>query len=187
VPEHEPDLGTGVRIEYLLDLDGETCVTEVKQFDPSSWPITGSNSMEQVLKPHRTQIHEAARKLRRAKDLGHPLVVVLTDPADALWGVLRPFEIITAMMGDPQVRIQVSASGPVGPAGWGAGRNGELRNDHPYVSAVVHIDHRAAEHPCARTFITNSPDAAPLSPVFFRGTDDLVWEYSEQQSAYVPV
>ncbi len=187
VPDHEPDLGIGVRIEYLLDLDGERCATEVKEFDPSSWPIkAGTTSMEQVLKPHRTQIHHAARKLREAKDLGHPLVVVLTDPKNALFGLLRPFEIITAMMGDPQVRIPVSASGPVGPAGWGAGRNGELRHNHPYVSAVVHIDH-AAEHPRARTFITGSPHAVPLSPVFFRGPDDLVWEYSDEASAYLPV
>ena len=70
--------------------------------------------------------------------------------------------------------------------GLGAGRNGELRNNHPYVSAVVHIDH-AADHPRARTVITGSPHAVPLSPVFFRGPDDLVWEYSDEASAYLPV
>jgi hypothetical protein len=187
VPEHEPDLGIGVRIEYLLDVDGNTCATEVKQFDPSSWPIKrGVTPMDQVLKPHRTQIHAAARKLREAKDLGHPLVVVLTDPKNALFGLLRPLEIMSAMMGDLQVRVPVSGGGPVGGAGWVAGRNGELRNDHPYISAVTYIDH-SAEHPRARTFITNSPAAVPLSPVFFRGAEDLVWEHSDEASSYVPV
>jgi hypothetical protein len=190
VPEHEPDLGIGVRIEYLVEIDGETCATEVKQFDPSSWPIRAgrSHSMQQVLKPHRTQMHEAARKLRKAKDLGHPLVVVLTDPHNALFGLLRPFEIIASMMGDLVIRVPVSPElqGPAGPASWGADRNGELRHDHPYVTAVVHIDH-SGEHPRARTFITNSPGAVPLSPVFFRGPDDLVWEYSDEASEFAPV
>ena len=188
VPEHEPDLGIGVRIEYLLDLNGDTCATEVRQFDPESFPLRAgrSQSMQQVLKPHRTQIHEAARKLREARALGHPLVVVLTDPENALFGLLRPGEIIAAIAGDLQVRQAVSASGSVGPAELGAGRNGELRHDHPYVTAVVHIDH-SGEHPRARTFITNSPGAVPLPPVFFRGPDDLVWEYSDEASAYVPV
>ena len=44
VPEHEPELGIGVRPEYLIERDGHTCLTEVKEFAPSSWPIRrGSN------------------------------------------------------------------------------------------------------------------------------------------------
>lgn len=85
VPEHEPDLGIGVRPDYLLTRDADHCVTEVKSFAPESWPIRrGSNSQKQVLKPIRGQIHEAARKLRNATPLGLPLVVVLTDPEKAL-------------------------------------------------------------------------------------------------------
>jgi hypothetical protein len=184
VPEHEPDLGIGVRIEYLLDVGGERCATEVKEFDPSSWPIrSGTISEQERFKPHRTQIHQAARKLRRAKDLGHPLVVVLTDPHRALFGLLTPQDVVAAMMGDLSVRVPVSPvlGGPVGPASFAAGRNGELRHDHPYVSAVTVINNESG-YLRAFTFITKSAEAVPLSPVFFRAPDDWVWEYNDEHS-----
>jgi hypothetical protein len=93
--------------------------------------------MREVLKPIRRQIHEAARQLRDARPLKLPLVVVLTDPRRALLGLLRPFELIAAMHGDPLVQVPTSGHGAVGPARLVAGRNGELRNDHPCVTAVV--------------------------------------------------
>jgi hypothetical protein len=79
VPEHEPDLGVGVRPEYLVEHVGDSCLVEVKEFALESWPIKdarvkSSFSQQEMLKPIRGQIHHAARKLRRAKDLGHPLV-----------------------------------------------------------------------------------------------------------------
>jgi hypothetical protein len=190
VPEHEPDLGIGVRIEYLLDIDGHTCATEVKEFAPESWPLKrriGSYSFKTLLKPIRKQIYEAAHKLHKAERLGHPLVVILTDPHRAMSAFLGPEWIVWAMMGDPEGRVPVSEEAqPAGPARIAAGRHGKLRTDHAYISAVTVINDEA-EHPRARTFITNSPDAVPLSPAFFRGADDLVWEYSDEDSAYVPV
>jgi hypothetical protein len=187
VPEHEPDLGIGVRIEYLLKHEGVSCATEVKEFAPDSWPIkkSGSYSQKTMLKPIRGQIHEAARKLRRARGLGHPLVVVLTDPANAMSGFLTPTEIIASMMGDLQVQIAVSASGPVGPSEFNAGVNGELRHDHPYISAVSVVHARTPTEHVADTYITRSPDAMALSPAFFRGTNDRVFEYDADQGAYV--
>jgi hypothetical protein len=84
------------------------------------------------------------------------------DPHNALFGLLTPREMIAAMMGRPgdQRAVAPNVQGPAGPASWGAGRTGELRDDHPYVSAVVHIEH-SQEHPRARTYITNSPGAVP--------------------------
>jgi hypothetical protein len=84
VPEHEPDLGIGVRPEYLLELDNEHCLTEVKEFDPATAPmrdtsVKASWSQVETLKPIRNQVHHAARKLRKATKLGYPLVVVLVD------------------------------------------------------------------------------------------------------------
>jgi len=182
-PEHEPDLGIGVRPEYLLERNGHRCLTEVKEFALESNPIraSGSYSQQQTLKPIRGQIHSAARKLREAKGLKLPLVVVLTDPRGALVGLMRPIEIIAAMRGDLTVVALFT-----GPAQMAAGRNGELRNDHPYVSAVVGIEENflSGKHR-ADTFITNSPGAEPLSPVFFTGDGDSLYEYSAQTGTYV--
>jgi hypothetical protein len=156
VPEHEPNLGIGARIEYLLDVGGQRCVTEVKEFAPSSTPITrsGTYSPEQLLKPHRNQIDAAAEKLKKAKDLGYPLVVVLTDPHQAVSavGLLAPEWIVAAMMGETEASQPLSPRDPAGVASFGAGRNGELPNEHSYVSAVTVI--YTAHPPRANTFIT---------------------------------
>jgi len=186
VPEYEPDLGIGVRVEYRLECGGELCLTEVKEFAPESNPIkrSGSYSQEETLKPIRGQIHEAARKLRNATALGLPLVVVLTDPNQALFGMLGSTEIIAAMKGDLSVEVPVSQSGPVGPARFTAGLNGELRNDHPYISAVVVIHSIAGRH-VAHTYVTHSPGAANLPPAFFSGEGDVVFDYSHEDGKYL--
>ncbi len=80
-----------------------------QKFAPESWPIRrGSNSQQQVLKPIRGQIHEAARKLRSATSLGLPLVVVRTDPHKALSGLLWPRELIAAVQGDMTIHYRSS-------------------------------------------------------------------------------
>jgi hypothetical protein len=190
VPEHEPDLGIGVRPEYLVERDGEFCLTEVKEFDPATAPmrdarVKGSWSQEEMLKPIRGQIHHAARKLKKAIGLGHPLVIVLTDPRFAMPGLLGPTEIIAAMAGDLAVRVPVSASGPPGPTELAATRNGELRQAHVYISAVVVIHERLVTGHFAHTFVTHSPGAEPLSEVFFRGPDDRVYDYSPEEGRYL--
>jgi integrase len=50
---------------------------------PEGW------SEKEMLKPVRGQIHQGARKLREAKDLGLPLVVVLVDAQGAMSGLLN--------------------------------------------------------------------------------------------------
>lgn len=187
VPEHEPDLGIGVRIEYRLERDGDACLTEVKEFAVGSNPIkrSGTYSQEQILKPIRGQIHEAARKLKKAMAFQLPLVVVLTDPSGALSGFLRPAEVIAAMEGDLSVQVPVAPSGPVGPATLISGMNGELRHDHPYISAVVVIHEALVGRHHAHAFVTRSPGAVALSPAFFRGEDDLVFEFSDEAGKYL--
>ena len=181
-PEHEPDLGIGVRPEYLLEREGNRCLMEVKEFAPESNPIkaSGTYSQEQTLKPIRRQIHEAARKLRQARELQIPLVVVLTDPNRALTGLMRPMEMIAALRGDLMV-----VAPPFGPDQLTTARNGELRNDHPYVSAVVAIEEDlfGGKHR-ADTFLTNSPEAEALSPVFFAGERDAIFDYSSETGTY---
>lgn len=187
VPEHEPDLGIGVRPEYLLEADEDRCLVEVKEFAVSSWPLGsgGVASQEQLLKPIRSQIHEAARKLRRARELKVPLVAVLTDPHRALWGLLRPFELIAAIGGDMEVRIPISAtaSGAVGPTVVAAGRNGELRNDHPYLTAVVVVHERFDDTHNSETYITHSPGAEALPERFFAaGPADVLYDCARTES-----
>jgi hypothetical protein len=182
VPEHEPDLGICVRVEYVIERGGEEAITEGKEFALDSWPIkkSGTYSEQQMLKPVRGQIHEAARKLRKATGLGKPLVVVLTDPKGAMADRLGPVQMMGAIMGDLNVQIPVSAAGPVGPATLVSGRNGELARDHPYVSAVlvVHKPFGGDAH-VGHWFVTNSPGAVALSEVFLGDPRDRVWEFAD--------
>lgn len=187
VSEHEPDLGIGVRPDYLLKRGGDRCLTEVKEFAPESWPIRrGSTSQKQVLKPIRGQIHEAARKLRSATSLGLPLVVVLTDPHKALWGLLWPRELIAAVHGDMTIHLPILPSGgQAGPATLVSGRNGELRHDHPYVSAVVVIHELHTGQHRSDAYITHSPEAVTLPSGFFAGVDDAFYDYSSYTDSYL--
>lgn len=187
VPEHEPDLGIGSRPDYVVERDGARCVIEVKSFGRDAWPIRrGTTSMQTVLKPIRGQIHNAARQLRDAERLGLPLVVVLTDPLGSMGGLLRPFELIAAMHGDPMVHLQTTGHETVGPATVVAGRNGELRNDHPYVSAVVVIHKQFDETHRSQVYLTHARGAKPLPPMFFARESDEVYEYSDQTDQYGP-
>jgi hypothetical protein len=186
VPEHEPDLGIGSRPDYVVERDGR-CVVEVKSFARDAWTIRRrTTSMQKVLKPIRGQIHNAARQLRDAESLGVPLVVVLTDPLGSMWGLLRPFEVIAAMHGDPMVHVRTTGHEAVGSATVVAGRNGELRNDHPYVSAVVVIHKQFDETHRSQAYLTHARGAKPLPPVFFAGEGDEVYEYSDQTDEYEP-
>ncbi len=79
VSEHEPNLGIGVRIEFKAESGDDGCLLEVKEIDPQTAPlrdarVKASWSQTEMLKPIRGQIHQGARKLREAKDLGLPLV-----------------------------------------------------------------------------------------------------------------
>jgi hypothetical protein len=189
VPEHEPDLGVDRRPDYLLALDGHTCLCEVKEFapTPNSIPGAGSWSMETVFKPIRTQVHEGARQLRAAAKLGHPLVVVLTNPHQAPV-ILGEQEVLWGLEGDPVVRVPVGKHGSGSPVHT-VGHNGELRHDHPYLTAVA-VLHQSLYEPqdhSATVFIPSSPTAVYLPDVFFRGPRDRVLEYSFEQEACVAV
>jgi hypothetical protein len=183
VPEHEPDLGIGVRPEYLIEHDGAQCLVEVKQFAPTSWPIcAGVTTMEEQLKPIRNQIHHAARKLREARQLRLPLVVVLTDPDRALTSLLGPFELISALRGDPMVVLQYA--GAVDVVSTVSGRNGELRNHHPYVTAVVVVHELLGGGHWSQTYVTRSAEAQSLPGGIFDGGGDEVYDYSTETDTY---
>jgi hypothetical protein len=183
VPEHEPDLGIGVRPEYLLEHDGARCLVEVKQFAPSSWPIrAGVTTMKEQLKPIRNQIQHAARKLREARHLRLPLVVVLTDPNRALTALLGPFELIGALRGDPMVELR--SLGGVDIVRTVSGRNGELRNDHPYVTAVAVVHELLEGGHGSQTYVTHSAEAQSLPGGIFDVGGDEVYNYSTAIDTY---
>lgn len=216
IPEHEPDLGTGRRIDYLVAIGAQTCLCEVKEFAATTQSVI-PGSMHDLLKPIRAKIHDAAPQLKAARDLGYPLVVVLTNPHHAPV-VLGERELLWAIEGDPIVRARVQSSAPPVHT---VGRNGELRSDHAYITAVVVVYERLhardyydeiAEHSreeaheerikallaghetepdgsclLTHTFVPGGADAVPLPDVFFRGPRDVVWEYSFDAQAYVVV
>ena len=189
VPEHEPDLGVETRPDYLVALDGHTCLCEVKEFAPTTNSIPGSGTwaMKTVLKPIRAKVHEGARQLRPAAGLGHALVVVLTNPHRAPV-ILGEQECLWALEGDPVVRVPVGPGVAATPEHT-AGRNGELRHDHPYLTAVVilHEDLCERHDHSAMAIIPSSPVAVPIPDVFFHGPRDRVLEYSFERQAYVAV
>ena len=146
VPEHEPDLGVAKRPDYVIERDRQRCVCEVKEFaaDTSSFPgASGTTSAEVVLSPMRSQIREAARQLEPLATSGMPLAVVITNPRGALV-LTDPNHVVHAMYGDPTVTIPIdpAVGGAVGDPVLIAGRNGKLRVDHPYVSALVLVRYR---------------------------------------------
>ena len=76
-------------------------------------------------------------------DSGRPLVIVLANPGGA-WVGLWPQEIVWAMYGDPAFAFSVDAQtgDAVDEGGFITTRNGKLRNDHPYISAVAVVSQR---------------------------------------------
>jgi hypothetical protein len=189
IPKHEPDLGIGKRPDYLVTLGEDTCLCEVKEFAPGMNSIPGSGSwpMTTVLKPIRSKVHEGARQLRPAAELGHPLVVVLTNPHHAPV-ILGEQEFIWALEGDPIVRVPVGRHASGSPLHT-VGRNGELRHDHPYLTAVALVYEHLWEpgHYSATVFVPSSGEAVRLPDVFFRGPGDRVLEYSFDRQAYLAV
>jgi len=216
IPEHEPDLGVGKRIDYPVGIGEHTCLCEVKEFAPTTQSVS-PGSMEDLLKPIRAKIHDAAPQLKAAKGLGHPLVVVLTNPHSAPV-VMGERELLWAIEGDPIVGMNTKSSAPPVHT---VGRNGELRHDHACITAVVVLYERlhardyydeiaeqsrekghderiqailaGRQHApdggylFTHTFIPGGAEAVPLPDVFFRGARDVVWEYSYDVQRYIVV
>lgn len=216
IPAHEPDLGVGKRIDYPVVIGGHTCLCEVKEFAPTTQSVI-PGSMQDLLKPIRAKIHDAAPQLKAARSLGHPLVVVLTNPNSAPV-VMGEREMLWAIEGDPIVRVPLASGAH---AEHTVGRNGELRHDHAYITAVVVLyeqphardsydelaeqsrehahderiraildGHQEAPHGgylFTHTFIPGGAEAVPLPHMFFSGDRDVVWEYSYDEQRYVVV
>ena len=143
--EYEPDLGISRRPDYLVHRDGAEVVCEVKSFPQPAVPAPsrhGSAPIAEILAPVRNKIRDAARQLRPLQGNGLALVVTLALAQNSPI-VLGAAMMLSAMYGDltPSPEAQPGA----GQAGrWYYGRNGKLRNDHPYISAGAVLQRRTA-------------------------------------------
>jgi hypothetical protein len=144
----EPELGVAKNPDRLISWNGISVVCEIKQFDRDPFDLSMLSrvrtlSMRNAMKPVRKAISRAASQLKPLADRGWPLVVVLANPR----GMPVPFsseEIIWALYGDPvwKIAIDPDTGKKVGETRYGADRNGQIRNRHQYLSAVVALRHR---------------------------------------------
>lgn len=143
----EPDLGIQKRPDRLIRWNGVEVVCEVKQFDNDPFGDWNGQprtmDMQTALKAVRRPVSYAAEQLKPLAGRGLPLVVVLANPK----GVPVPFssdEVIWALYGDPvwKITIDTETGAPVGEPEYGVDRNGQIRNRHQYLSAVVALRHR---------------------------------------------
>jgi hypothetical protein len=144
VVAHEPDLGVPTHPDFLVSRDGVEVVCEVKEFTSTPFnkrlrESSGFFSMSeaQILRPVRNQVRAASKNLKPLAGMQWPLVVVLANPR-GLHLELDANRLIHALFGDLIVTFRVGPDGKaVTEPQWAAGRNGRLRDNHPYISAVA--------------------------------------------------
>jgi hypothetical protein len=143
----EPDLGIEKNPDRLITWNGHEVVCEIKQFEANPFDrllgTFGTLSMREALNPVRRKVMKASEQLKPLAESGLPLVVVLANPQ----GQPVQFstrEIIWALYGDPIIEIPINTKtgGPAGEAQHTVGRNGQIRMQHQYLSAIVALRHR---------------------------------------------
>jgi hypothetical protein len=143
--DYEPDLRVSTRPDFVIERAGTRVVCEVKGFEqPSAFKNRLSQAVgafmagdDEIYRPMRSAVREAARQLKPLAGTGLPLVVVLADPRDHV--VLLDIEhLVEAMFGNPGWTGSLNEStGEVEGLHFAYGQDGRLRNDHPYISAVL--------------------------------------------------
>jgi hypothetical protein len=142
-PTFEPEIPT--RPDFKIARAGIEAICEVKGFEempPVERRVSGLNqptmlSAKEVLGPMRGAVREAARNLKRLAGSPWPLVVVLANP-ERFKVFLSMDRLVEAMFGDLGVAGAFNAeTGTVEKMEFEYGRDGRLRNDHPYISAVA--------------------------------------------------
>jgi hypothetical protein len=146
--EAEPDLGIEKNPDRLIRWNDVEVVCEIKQFEHDPFALllnrVGILDLTSALRQVRKAIERAAKQLKPLDGSGRPLVVVLANPKQ----MPVPFsshEILWALYGDPvwTIPIRAASGGPAGEASYGMDRNGQLRNQHRYLSAVLALRHRS--------------------------------------------
>lgn len=142
----EPDLGTSRRPDRVITWAGERVVCEVKEFAQDAVEGTGRPQMigdTEWYGPVREKVHQGARQMRELSGSGMPLVVVLANP-QGMFIPLTTSDVIYALYGNPGYSFKVDplTGGAVTEPAAFAGRDGEITNDHPYLSGVLVLRHR---------------------------------------------
>jgi hypothetical protein len=154
--DYEPDLRVPTRPDFLARRGDVEVVCEVKGFEeapPLERRLAGVNqpvmvSADEEYRPMRSAVREAARQLKPLADSPWPLVVVLAN-AMGFHVNLSIESLVEAMFGNPGWTGNFNPDqGQVENFHFEYGRDGRLRNDHPYISAVAILHERelAREH-----------------------------------------
>jgi hypothetical protein len=153
----EPDhLGVPSRPDFLANRGEAELICEVKGFEeapPLEKRLAGLNqpamvSDDEVYGAMRGAVREAARQLKPLAGSPWPLIVVLANPT-GFYVHLDLDRLIEAMYGNPRLTGTFNPeSGEIEGFEFEYGRDGRLRNDHPYISgvAIVHELSLAAEY-----------------------------------------
>jgi hypothetical protein len=154
--DYEPDLGVSTHPDFLARRDDVEVVCEVKGFveaPPLERRLAGVNqpvmvSADQEYGPMRNAVREAARQLKPLAGSRWPIVVVLANPLGFRVN-LTVERLVEAMFGNPGFVGNFNAEeGRVEGFQFEYGRDGRLRNNHPYICAVAILHERelAREH-----------------------------------------
>lgn len=142
-PKFDPEIPT--KPDFMVRRGNAEMVCEVKGFETEpavERRVRGLNqvtmlSAKEMLGPMRGAVREAARNLKPLEGSPWPLVVVLANP-ERFKVFLGMDNLMEAMYGDLGVAGAFNAeTGTVENMQFEYGRDGRLRNDHPYISAVV--------------------------------------------------
>jgi hypothetical protein len=139
-------------------------------------------SADEEYGPMRGAVREAARQLKAFAGSPWPLVVVLANPM-GFYVHLSIERLMEAMFGNPGYAGRFNPDeGQVEDFQFQYGRDGRLRNDHPYISAVAILHERelAREHYDewrAEWKQTRSPLANP-------STEEILAEFVAEQEAW---
>lgn len=188
--EYEPDIGVSKRPDFLVRRDGERVVCEVKAFEEVTKlekRLAGTKqatmvSDDEVYGPMRGAVKNAASQLKPLAGTGLPLVVVLANPKGQMVH-LDMERLVEAMFGNPIWRGRYDPEeGRVEDLQFDYGRDGRLRSDHPYISAVVILRERAAASEYYDEWREGWKSSRPSieNPTF----EDIVHEFEEEQKAW---
>jgi hypothetical protein len=176
--EPEPDLGIEKRPDRLITWSGHEIVCEIKQFATSPFykllGNVGTLGMREVLNPVRRKINAASKQLKPLAESGRPLVVVLANP-EGHPVQFSTQEIIWALFGDPiiEIPLHVEDGGPGGEAQHTVGRNGEIRLQHQYLSAIVALRHREHVQDWSDENWKRIKDENPIDPSSYEAVAEL--------------
>jgi len=202
---HEPELHTGsTNPDYRVEKGGASAVCDIKEFKDSALhrgintlqrnrkefltqtghdigPQASTIDPKRLLAPVRRQIKSGADNLRPLKDRGLPLAVVIANP-NQIRVSLGISDIGFALYGDPMRAGILDDTGHI-ELDEAQGCNGELTNNHPFISAVIILHRRAYINDLAEEWQNQHKPLLTLDPKNALKTMHSYLQEQEQQSS----